>query len=139
MPFLGEIPKKDPFFVVLNLNNSIHTIKVTVHTGFLSSLFQFPGRFKPRLRFDRVYLGSPITPNVITSLPRHFGLVGLEKVTNTQSFPSDHWGLIVHYEVMYYLCLLVQSPPCFNIMDARSLQIPDSADVSYIKLNSIFR
>ncbi|XP_050714814.1 tyrosyl-DNA phosphodiesterase 2-like [Eriocheir sinensis] len=60
---------------------------------------EFPGRFKPRMRFDRVYLRAPASSSIPTALPRHFGLVGLEKVTNTQSFPSDHWGILVHFEV----------------------------------------
>ncbi|XP_071545260.1 tyrosyl-DNA phosphodiesterase 2-like isoform X2 [Panulirus ornatus] len=56
-----------------------------------------PGHFKPRLRFDRVYM-KPAIPPVIT--PKHFGLLGLEKAPGTQSFPSDHWGIIVHFEVV---------------------------------------
>lgn len=59
-----------------------------------------PGRFKPRMRFDRVYMRQA-TPPVIT--PRHFGLLGLEKAPGTQSFPSDHWGIIVHFEVQHCL------------------------------------
>nr|XP_027207911.1 tyrosyl-DNA phosphodiesterase 2-like [Penaeus vannamei] len=58
---------------------------------------EIPGQHKPRCRFDRVYL-RPSNPPIIT--PRHFGLVGLEKVRGTQSFPSDHWGIIVHFEVV---------------------------------------
>ncbi|CAL4062743.1 unnamed protein product, partial [Meganyctiphanes norvegica] len=54
------------------------------------------GRFKPRMRFDRVYLGQPSKP-VIT--PKHFGLVGIEKVLGLQSFPSDHWGIVTYFEV----------------------------------------
>ncbi|XP_043238148.1 tyrosyl-DNA phosphodiesterase 2-like [Amphibalanus amphitrite] len=55
---------------------------------------EMPGRFKPRLRFDRVYLrdAGRVTPV-------HFGLVGLEKVTDTQSFPSDHWGIQVYFSI----------------------------------------
>ena len=30
---------------------------------------------------------------------KHFGLVGLEKVKGTQWFPSDHWGLLTHYDI----------------------------------------
>jgi hypothetical protein len=26
-------------------------------------------------------------------------LVGIEKVTNTQCFPSDHWGLHIHFKI----------------------------------------
>ncbi|XP_045610571.1 tyrosyl-DNA phosphodiesterase 2 [Procambarus clarkii] len=57
---------------------------------------QFPGRYKPKTRFDRVYL-RPSDPPIIT--PRHFGLLGLEKTSGTQSFPSDHWGVLIHFEV----------------------------------------
>ena len=56
---------------------------------------EMPGRFKPRLRFDRVYLRD--SGRVI---PEHFGLVGLEKVTGTQSFPSDHWGIQVYFSIV---------------------------------------
>ncbi|XP_042866505.1 tyrosyl-DNA phosphodiesterase 2-like isoform X2 [Penaeus japonicus] len=58
---------------------------------------EMSGQYKPRCRFDRVYL-RPSNPPIIT--PRHFGLLGLEKVRGTQSFPSDHWGIIVHFEVV---------------------------------------
>ncbi|KAJ9588028.1 hypothetical protein L9F63_028160, partial [Diploptera punctata] len=43
---------------------------------------EIPGRFKPRCL-------SPV----------HFGLVGIEKVSNTQCFPSDHWGLQVYFNI----------------------------------------
>uniref|UniRef100_A0A0P4W6W8 Tyrosyl-DNA phosphodiesterase 2 n=1 Tax=Scylla olivacea TaxID=85551 RepID=A0A0P4W6W8_SCYOL len=59
---------------------------------------EFPGRFKPRLRFDRVYLHAP-SCSTPTAVPLHFGLVGLQRVNNTQSFPSDHWGIVVHFEI----------------------------------------
>ncbi|XP_037081097.1 tyrosyl-DNA phosphodiesterase 2-like isoform X2 [Pollicipes pollicipes] len=55
---------------------------------------EMPGRFKPRLRFDRVYLRA--TDQVTAE---HFGLVGLEKVQGTQSFPSDHWGVQVYFGI----------------------------------------
>ncbi|KAK4289355.1 hypothetical protein Pmani_037668 [Petrolisthes manimaculis] len=57
---------------------------------------QFPGSFKPRLRFDRVYL-RPSNPPTLNA--EHFGLVGIQRVTGTQSFPSDHWGIIIHFKV----------------------------------------
>jgi len=53
---------------------------------------EFPGKFKPRCRFDRIYL-RPSQPARVTA--QNFGLVGLQKIHGTQSFPSDHWGLIV--------------------------------------------
>ncbi|KAK7086708.1 Tyrosyl-DNA phosphodiesterase 2 [Halocaridina rubra] len=58
---------------------------------------EFPGRFKPKARFDRLYLKQASPPVVA---PKHFGLIGLQKVSGTDSFPSDHWGVIVHFEVM---------------------------------------
>ncbi|KAJ8874106.1 hypothetical protein PR048_024947 [Dryococelus australis] len=53
-------------------------------------------RFKPRCRFDRLYLRHSHPQRV---RPAHFGLVGIEKVSGTQSFPSDHWGLQVFFEI----------------------------------------
>jgi len=49
------------------------------------------GKFKPRCRFDRLYTRDS-NPDSSLRLT-HFGLVGLEKVAGTQSFPSDHWGV----------------------------------------------
>lgn len=50
------------------------------------------GKFRPRCRFDRIYLKDS-TPQTVKAT--NFGLVGLQKITGTQSFPSDHWGLRV--------------------------------------------
>ncbi|PSN48789.1 Tyrosyl-DNA phosphodiesterase 2 [Blattella germanica] len=57
---------------------------------------EMPGKFKPRFRFDRAYLRNS-HPKKVT--PVHFGLVGIEKVLNTQCFPSDHWGLHIHFNI----------------------------------------
>jgi len=48
------------------------------------------GKFRPKCRFDRIYLRDS-DPGSLKAT--HFGLVGLQKITGTQSFPSDHWGL----------------------------------------------
>jgi len=48
------------------------------------------GKFRPRCRFDRIYLRDS-SPSTATA--SHFGLIGLQKITDTQAFPSDHWGL----------------------------------------------
>lgn len=48
------------------------------------------GPRRPRCRFDRIYLRDSTPSSVVAS---GFGLVGLRRITNTQSFPSDHWGL----------------------------------------------
>lgn len=58
---------------------------------------EFAGRFKPRCRFDRAYVRQTSPPCV---RPKYFGLVGLQKVFGTQSFPSDHWGILVHFDVL---------------------------------------
>merc|ERR1719376_307329 len=48
------------------------------------------GKFRPRCRFDRIYLRDTLPTSATAS---HFGLIGLQKITDTQAFPSDHWGL----------------------------------------------
>jgi len=48
------------------------------------------GKFRPRCRFDRIYLRDS-SPSTATAT--QFGLIGLQKITDTQAFPSDHWGL----------------------------------------------
>ena len=48
------------------------------------------GKWKPRCRFDRLYVRPSQTENLLAD---QFGLIGLEKVEGTQSFPSDHWGI----------------------------------------------
>ncbi|XP_023321755.1 tyrosyl-DNA phosphodiesterase 2-like [Eurytemora carolleeae] len=53
---------------------------------------EWPGKFKPRCRFDRIYL-KPCSG--FSAAPKHFGLIGLQKVSGTQSYPSDHWGLLL--------------------------------------------
>lgn len=55
-----------------------------------NSNLEWQGKFRPRCRFDRLYLRGQST-----TAAKHFGLVGLQKVAGTQSYPSDHWGLIV--------------------------------------------
>ena len=48
------------------------------------------GKWKPRCRFDRIYIRPSETENLVAD---QFGLIGLERVEGTQSFPSDHWGI----------------------------------------------
>jgi len=55
-----------------------------------NSNLEWPGQWKPQCRFDRVYIRDS-TP--ASGKAANFGLVGLQKITGTQSFPSDHWGL----------------------------------------------
>jgi len=53
---------------------------------------EWAGKWKPRCRFDRVYIRESESSNMRAE---QFGLLGLEKVEGTQSFPSDHWGVRV--------------------------------------------
>ncbi|KAG8187623.1 hypothetical protein JTE90_027033 [Oedothorax gibbosus] len=53
------------------------------------------GRFKPRCRFDRAYIRHA-NPRALK--PVHFGLVGLERLLPHRCFPSDHWGILCHFE-----------------------------------------
>ena len=57
-----------------------------------NSNLEWPGKWKPRCRFDRVYLRHNEEKNAKAV---SFGMVGLERVEGTQSFPSDHWGIRV--------------------------------------------
>ncbi|XP_062596386.1 tyrosyl-DNA phosphodiesterase 2-like [Saccostrea cucullata] len=54
-------------------------------------------KFKPRCRFDRLYLRHS---NPTTIKPVYFELIGLEKVKSCGKFPSDHWGLLSHYDIL---------------------------------------
>ncbi|GLH00419.1 Protein of unknown function, partial [Gryllus bimaculatus] len=53
---------------------------------------KFPGRFKPKFRLDRLYVRHA---HPRTLVPKHFGLLGMQKVINNQLYPSDHWALQV--------------------------------------------
>jgi len=53
---------------------------------------EWQGKFKPKCRFDRLYLRPS---RMFACSSAFFGLVGLQKIHGTQSFPSDHWGLML--------------------------------------------
>ncbi|CAH1797223.1 unnamed protein product [Owenia fusiformis] len=53
-------------------------------------------RFKPRLRFDRLYMRPAKQKRAVK--PVYFELIGLEKIHKCGRFPSDHWGLMVHFD-----------------------------------------
>ena len=63
-----------------------------------NSNLEWAGKWKPKCRFDRVYIRFSDTNNVIAD---QFGLVGLEKVAGTQAFPSDHWGIRVQLKLSH--------------------------------------
>ena len=53
-------------------------------------------RNKPKLRFDRLYLCPSDGPHVKTL---NFELVGKERVSEINRFPSDHWGMWCVFDV----------------------------------------
>lgn len=58
---------------------------------------EWAGKFKPRCRFDRIYIRHRKPKSVI--IPKYFELVGLKKVPSCGMFPSDHWGILTHFDV----------------------------------------
>ena len=59
-------------------------------TRILSFIYMSSVSGVTTVRFDRVYLRPSDSRNCVAE---QFGLVGLNKVEATQSFPSDHWGV----------------------------------------------
>ncbi|XP_064596729.1 tyrosyl-DNA phosphodiesterase 2-like [Liolophura sinensis] len=57
-------------------------------------------KFRPCHRFDRLYLRhSKPKPKV---KPVYFELIGIEKIPTCQRFPSDHWGLLAHFDITQF-------------------------------------
>lgn len=61
-----------------------------------NSNLEWKGKFKPRCRFDRIYIRHCRPKSVV--VPKYFELVGLEKVPSCGLFPSDHWGILSHFD-----------------------------------------
>lgn len=55
-----------------------------------------PSSYNARCRFDRVYIRHADKDPIV---PKHFGLIGLEKIPSCGRFPSDHWGLMIHFDI----------------------------------------
>ena len=74
---------------------SVEEHKYTWDISKNDNLFwRFPN--KPRLRFDRLYL-SPGRGEYVK--PLSFELVGKERISGCNRFPSDHWGLWTELQV----------------------------------------
>ncbi|XP_059172986.1 tyrosyl-DNA phosphodiesterase 2-like [Physella acuta] len=58
---------------------------------------QLGGRFQPRCRFDRLYIKHGKTAAV---KPVYFELVGIQRLASCHRFPSDHWGIMAHFDVL---------------------------------------
>ena len=71
--------------------------RFTWDTGRNDNL-EWSHKFKPKCRFDRLYLRHPKDKIVIK--PVYFELVGLERLKSCQRFPSDHWGILSYYNIL---------------------------------------
>ena len=55
-------------------------------------------RFRPRARFDRLYLRPSNDPKAQFK-PVYFELEGLEKLASIKRFCSDHWAVQVYFDI----------------------------------------
>lgn len=63
------------------------------------NLSQLNGRYRPKMRFDRIYLRRSVNKDVE---PEFVTLLGTQRLKNAYDFPSDHFGL--------YCLLNIKSP-----------------------------
>ena len=49
------------------------------------------------MRFDRILMKESAKKNII---PKSFNLIGIEKVPGTQTYPSDHWGILAAFDLI---------------------------------------
>ncbi|CAF4690038.1 unnamed protein product [Rotaria sp. Silwood1] len=75
-------------------NECAYTWDMSINTNNNFSL----NNFQPRARFDRLYFRSIINNN-IKFQPFFFELKGLEKLSSIQRYCSDHWAILVHFEL----------------------------------------
>ncbi|CAL1538597.1 unnamed protein product [Lymnaea stagnalis] len=54
-------------------------------------------RAQPRCRFDRLYIRHGREYRL---KPAYFELVGIQRLSSCQRFPSDHWGILGHFDVI---------------------------------------
>jgi len=104
--FAGDLNIRDSEVEKLGIPNSIQDLWISLGQRkecqytwdtMRNSNTEVAGRFKPRCRFDRAYFRSSTKKNIV---PEHFGLCGIEKVSGTQCFPSDHWGLYCIFDII---------------------------------------
>ena len=56
------------------------------------------GKWRTKLRFDRMFLRHCKPKNQVK--PVYFELVGLERLPEVLCFPSDHWGILTHFDIL---------------------------------------
>ena len=57
---------------------------------------QWEHQFRPQCRFDRLYMRPDIKADL---KPVYFELVGIERIKSCRRFPSDHWGVLAHFDI----------------------------------------
>lgn len=57
----------------------------------LNDNLDWRNKYKPKLRFDRLFLRAAQQRRGLT--PSHLAFVGTDRLPGCQRFPSDHWGL----------------------------------------------
>jgi tyrosyl-DNA phosphodiesterase 2 len=56
------------------------------------------GGWRTKLRFDRLFLRQPAAGAKVK--PVYFELLGLERLPQVLCFPSDHWGILAHIDIV---------------------------------------
>ncbi|KAL8589154.1 hypothetical protein ACOMHN_052492 [Nucella lapillus] len=56
-------------------------------------------RWRSKLRFDRLYLQQRKSTSAAVKVV-YFELVGLERLEGVKCFPSDHWGILTHLDIL---------------------------------------
>ncbi|KAK3764218.1 hypothetical protein RRG08_044144 [Elysia crispata] len=61
---------------------------------------QMRTKFQPRCRFDRLYVRHCRTESHPKLKPVYFELIGIQRLASCRRFPSDHWGILAHLQVI---------------------------------------
>ncbi|XP_055891123.1 tyrosyl-DNA phosphodiesterase 2-like isoform X2 [Biomphalaria glabrata] len=58
---------------------------------------QFDSPIQPQFRFDRIYMRNSDPPLLN---PVNFELKGIWRLESCERFPSDHWGILCHFDIL---------------------------------------
>lgn len=58
---------------------------------------EMSAKFKPKCRFDRFFIRHSQSKGI---QPEYLELVGLQRLKSCQRFCSDHWGVLVHFNIL---------------------------------------
>ena len=57
-----------------------------------------PLKYKPKLRFERVYIKHPWKQAIVE--PISFELTGKTRLQSCHLFPSDHWAVVCQFNIL---------------------------------------